>query len=76
MARLPMPHCRRRGRVLFYSVFERSLSSGLTRGWVPVRLKKTRQNKKLEPGLDLIKTGMALERDEAKCAAVSAHIPL
>jgi hypothetical protein len=52
------------------------MSSGLTRGWLPVRVKTTRQNKKLEPGLDLIKTGMALERDEAKCAAVSARIPL
>jgi hypothetical protein len=27
-----------------YSVFERSMSSGLTRGWNPVRVKKTRQN--------------------------------
>jgi hypothetical protein len=28
----------------------------LIRGWTPVRVKKTRQNKKLEPGSDLIRT--------------------
>jgi hypothetical protein len=38
-----------------YSVFERSMSSGLTRGRAPVPVKKTRQNKKLEPGFDSIK---------------------
>src|ERR1700753_1944849 len=29
---------------------------GLDRGWIPVRVKKTRQNKKLEPGSDSIRT--------------------
>ena len=33
------------------SVFERSMSSGLTRGWIPVGVKKTRQNKRLRSGL-------------------------
>jgi hypothetical protein len=37
--------------ILFYSVFKRSMSSGLTRGRIPVRVKKTRQNRKLEPAL-------------------------
>ncbi|ABE64171.1 hypothetical protein Nham_3441 [Nitrobacter hamburgensis X14] len=32
-------------RLHSYSVFERSMSPGLTRGWVPVRVKKTRQTK-------------------------------
>ena len=30
-----------------YGVFERSMSSGLTRGWSPVRVKKTRQIRNL-----------------------------
>src|SRR6201992_3660207 len=30
--------------------------------WIPVRVKKTRQNKKLEPGSDSIRTGNALAR--------------
>jgi hypothetical protein len=29
--------------------FRAKQSSGLTRRWIPVRVKKTRQNKKLEP---------------------------
>ncbi|ABE63935.1 hypothetical protein Nham_3200 [Nitrobacter hamburgensis X14] len=37
--------------ILLYSVFKRSMSSGLTRGRIPVRVKKTRQNRKLEPAL-------------------------
>jgi hypothetical protein len=28
------------------SVFQRSMPSDLIRGWIPVRVKKTRQNKK------------------------------
>jgi hypothetical protein len=35
--------------VMFYSAFERSMSSGLTREWIPVRMKKTRQIKIIEP---------------------------
>ncbi|MCP2000802.1 hypothetical protein [Nitrobacter winogradskyi] len=31
-----------------YSVFERNMSSGSTRGWIPVRVKKTRQIRKIE----------------------------
>jgi hypothetical protein len=31
------------------SVFERGMASGLTRGWIPVRVKKTRQIKIMEP---------------------------
>ena len=31
------------------SVFERSMPSDSIRGWIPVRVKKTRQNKGLEP---------------------------
>jgi hypothetical protein len=34
--------------LLFYSVFERSMPSDLIRGWMPVRVKKTRQNKNPE----------------------------
>jgi len=30
----------------------------LIRGWTPVRIKKTRQNKNLEPGSDTIRTGL------------------
>src|SRR5579883_748299 len=33
--------------------------------WIPVRVKKTRQNKKLEPGSDSIRTGNALGLPEA-----------
>src|SRR5580698_569142 len=35
---------------------------GLDPGWIPVRVKKTRQNKNLEPGSDSIRTGKALGR--------------
>ena len=41
--------------------FRAKACPGLDPGWVPVRVKKTRQNKKLEPGSDLIRTGNALE---------------
>ena len=33
--------------------------------WIPVRVKKTRQNKKLEPGSDPIRTGKALAERSA-----------
>ncbi len=42
------------------SVFERSMPSDLIRGWKPVRVKKTRQIKNLEPRFDLIETEKAL----------------
>jgi hypothetical protein len=32
-------------RSIDHSVFERSMPSDLIRGWMPVRVKKTRQNK-------------------------------
>jgi hypothetical protein len=38
--------------------------------WIPVRVKKTRQNKRLEPGSDSIRTGKAL----VQRIAVSANI--
>src|SRR5436190_14472180 len=44
------------------SVFERRMSSDLIRGWIPVRVKKTRQNKSLEPSSDSIRTEQALVR--------------
>ena len=36
--------------------------------WIPVRVKKTRQNKKLEPGSDSIRTGKALAPQKALAA--------
>jgi hypothetical protein len=36
--------------------------------WLPVRVKKTRQNKRLEPGSDSIRTDMALAADQMKAA--------
>ena len=36
------------------------MPSGLTRGWIPVRVKKTRQIKNLEPRFDSIETEKAL----------------
>src|SRR5437667_8345837 len=42
------------------SVFQRSMPSDLIRGWTPVRVKKTRQNRNPEPGSDSIRTGKAL----------------
>src|SRR5258708_26289995 len=47
--------------VLDHSVFERSMPSDLIRGWTPVRVKKTRQNKRVEPGSDAIRTGALTE---------------
>jgi hypothetical protein len=41
---------------LHQSVFERSMPSDLIRGWKPVRVKKTHQNKRPELGSDSIKT--------------------
>jgi hypothetical protein len=34
------------------------MPSDLIRGWVPVRVKKARQNKNLEPRFDSIGTGL------------------
>jgi Na+/melibiose symporter-like transporter len=42
------------------SVFQRSMPSDLIRGWRPVRVKKTRQTKNLEPRSDSIGTEKAL----------------
>jgi hypothetical protein len=42
------------------SVFKRSMPPGLIRGWRPVRVKKTRQIKNLEPRFDSIETERAL----------------
>jgi hypothetical protein len=41
------------------SVFKRSMPSGLTRGWIPVRVKKMRQIKNLQPRFDSIETETA-----------------
>ena len=49
-----------RGENTDWSVFKRSMSSGLARGWTPVRVKKTRQNKIMEPASDSIGSGKAL----------------
>ena len=40
--------------------------------WVPVRVKKTRQSKKLEPGFDFIKAGKALAHRQRETAEVGA----
>ncbi|ABE62361.1 hypothetical protein Nham_1539 [Nitrobacter hamburgensis X14] len=37
-------------------------SEARPRGWIPVRVKKTRQNKKLEPGFDSIRSGAPVWR--------------
>src|SRR5260221_13428090 len=51
-----------------YSVFERSMPPDLIRGWTPVRVKKTRQNKRVEPGSDSIRTDKALAQQlEQQC---------
>jgi hypothetical protein len=34
------------------------MPSDVIRGWTPVRVKKTRENKNLEPGSDTIRTGL------------------
>ena len=43
-----------------HGVFKRSMPSDLIRGWRPVRVKKTRQIKNLEPRFDSIETEKAL----------------
>src|SRR3984885_13300715 len=40
--------------------FRAKACPGLDPGWIPVRVKKTRQNKRLEPGSDSIRTDKAL----------------
>src|SRR6478752_3133972 len=42
--------------------FRAKACPGLLRGWTPVRVKKTRQNKRIEPGSDSIRTEKALGR--------------
>jgi hypothetical protein len=42
--------------------FRAKARPGLDPGWIPVRMKKTRQNKNLEPGFYSIKTAQALSR--------------
>jgi hypothetical protein len=54
------------------------MPSDLIRGWVPVRVKKTRQNKRLEPRSDSIGTEKALARGElayGRTAGVSIGMP-
>ena len=55
-------------RMMLKSVFQRSMPSDLIRGWIPVRVKKTRQNKRLELRSDSIGTEKALEHDPEKHA--------
>jgi hypothetical protein len=47
------------------------MPSDLIRGWIPVRVKKTRQNKRLELRSDSIGTEKALERDDASSELVA-----
>jgi hypothetical protein len=48
--------------IAFYrsNVFDFASLERFRAKWTPVRVKKTRQNKKLEPGSDLIRTDQAL----------------
>jgi hypothetical protein len=41
--------------------------------WIPVRVKKTRQNKKLEPGSDSIRTEKALEMNIPFTKNIATH---
>jgi hypothetical protein len=50
MPRIVVTKCFACEGVAIYSVFERSMPSDLIRGWKPVRVKKTRHNKKLAAG--------------------------
>jgi hydroxymethylpyrimidine/phosphomethylpyrimidine kinase len=43
-----------------YSVFKRSMSSDVIRGWIPVRVKKTRQTRIQSFGSDSVRTEFAL----------------
>jgi dodecin len=52
--------------------FRAKACPGLDPGWIPVRVKKTRQNKNLEPGSDSIGTGKALA---LSCGATCALFP-
>src|ERR1700755_372687 len=49
-------------RTIALAMFLNSQSERFQAKWVPVRVKKTRQNKKLEPRFDSIETGKALDR--------------
>jgi DNA-binding MarR family transcriptional regulator len=55
---LAVQNCRR--PAAGWSVFKGSMPSDLIRGWKPVRVKKTRQIKNLEPRFDSIETEEAL----------------
>jgi hypothetical protein len=43
--------------------------------WIPVRVKKTRQNKRLEPGSDSIRTDKALDAPELSWSHNTATEP-
>jgi hypothetical protein len=57
------------------SVFERSMSSGLTRGWIPVRMKKTRQTKSQSPASDSIRSGKAQSSAGSSPSASRSGLP-
>jgi hypothetical protein len=46
------------------------MPSDVIRGWTPLRVKKTRQNKNLEPGSDPIRTGLYAAGDRYAAAAM------
>src|SRR5205807_5462995 len=58
-----------------HSAFVRSMPADLIRGWIPVRIKKTRQNKKLESGSDSIRTDKALKVLGNSLDPTSANCP-
>ena len=52
------------------------MSSGLTRGWIPVRVRKTRQIKIIEPASDSIRNEKALDAVVAKAATMPTVVSL
>jgi hypothetical protein len=52
------------------------MPSDLIRGWIPVRVKKTRQIKNLEPRFDSIETENALDRQRPAAPAQSDILQL
>src|ERR1700733_7356044 len=53
----------------FLERFRAKACPGLDPGWIPVRVKKTHQNKRLEPGSDSIRTDKALAPHDRSGAA-------
>jgi hypothetical protein len=71
---------RERGRLTHYSVFERSMPSDLIRGWIPVRVKKTRQNNNRVPAWSIysavdLRTASTQKKSENQLVGVAGFEP-